>query len=334
MRDKIMPEFELLCDNLHLTADLEDANQLQRLKTWWQTEVSRDITFNGSPVEQYKHFLSEAKRYLNVFLANKFAHMNAIQYAALHGYDHYLSKLNEEPDPFNQPDKDGMTPLHWAAYKGHVHTVQSLLDKGANPKKLNANSQMPLYSALLVPMRHEQKLFELKKTIFNLLLESAPKSVNHQDKGGESVFHLMAGNDHFNDLLKEALKKNSAALSRPNNLKQYPIHTAILNNKINNARMLLESNASVGMQSDRNNRVALHYAAECSSDEMMSVCIAATNDINVRDTYNKTPLILAAEAGNKDAISALLHHHANPDLVDCDKQTYHDRMMHSSQNDC
>ena len=329
-----MPEFELLCDNLHLTTELEDNEQLKRLKDWWKTKVSQDVTFNGSPKEQYSLYCAEAKRYLNVFLANKFAHMNAIQYAALHGYDHYITQLKAEPSAFDQLDVEGMSPLHWAAFKGHVHTIQALLDKGANPEKQNNNAQLPIYTALMVPVnaRHNKQLFLHKHTIFNILLKRAPESVNHQDNSGESVFHLMVGNEHFHDLLKQSLETNPAVLSCPNHLKQYPIHTAILNNKINNVRLLLESNTGIDTQADREMRVALHYAAKYGSEEMINVCIATSKDINVRDTYDKTPLILAAENGNQDAITALLHHHANPDLVDCDKQTWQDRMKHRQQN--
>ena len=118
-----MPEFELLCDNLHLTAELEDTDQLERLKSWWQKEVSSDITYHGTPREEYNQYFSAAKRYTNVFLAHKFDKMNPIQYAALEGYDHYLNRLNEGNATFDQPNTASMTPLHQAALKGYVNTV-------------------------------------------------------------------------------------------------------------------------------------------------------------------------------------------------------------------
>ena len=309
---------------MHLTAELEDTEQLQRLKNWWQTDVSSDISFQGTPREEYRLYYNEAKRYLNTFLSNKFTHMNAIQYAAIHGYNHYLAQLNEATDAFDQPDKDGMTPLHWAAYKGHIHTVESLLQKGANPIKLNKNSQMPIYSTLLVPVKKSPDLFSHKQTLFNLLFNRAPESINHQDNNGNSVFHLMASDDHFNPLLNEATLAKSHALSQPNKLAQYPVHTAILNHQINNARLLLESNTGVDKQADREGRVPLHYAAMHGSDELINLCINHSENINIRDTYNKTPLILAAEIGNQEAINALLHHHADQELKDCSNKNYHD----------
>lgn len=33
------------------------------------------------------------------------------------------------------PDKDGMTPLHWAAWRGHDEVVTILLDAGADANK-------------------------------------------------------------------------------------------------------------------------------------------------------------------------------------------------------
>ena len=319
-----MPEFELLCDELHLTAELEDAKQLERLKHWWQTSVSSDISFKGSSKEEYKMYLNEANRYLNTFISNKFTHMNAIQYAALHGYNHYLAKVNELSDAFSQPDQDGMTPLHWAAYKGHVQTVKTLLKKGADPLKENKHAQLPLYSTLLVPVRKSAALFSHKLTVFKKLLKAAPETINHHDNSGNSVLHLMASVSQFNPLLQDAIKSKVQALSQPNNLKQYPIHTAILNHQTNNARVLLESNSGMDKQGDRENRSALHYAALYGSDELINLCINYSDNINARDTYNKTPLILAAEAGNQEAITALIDHHADQTCLDCNKKNYHD----------
>ena len=321
-----MPEFELLCDNLHLTHELEDTQQLERLKTWCQTEVSTDIQFNGAPADEYKHYLHLAKQYLNLFLGNKYAPMTAIQYAAQHGYDCYLTKLTASADAVNQPDKDGMTALHWAAFKGYVHTVEALLMKGANPVSQNNNLQLPIHSALLMPARKNKQLYAHKQAIVEQLLQRAPASIKHQDINGDSIAHLLAGDDHFTTLLDTAIRTEPTVLSCPNHLKQYPVHIAILNHKINNSQLLLASHPTVSMQLDRDKRVALHYAAAYGHDDILHLCIAHSSDINVRDTYNKTPLILAAEHGNHDAITALLQHQAKTDLVDCEKKTYRDRM--------
>ena len=134
----------------------------------------------------------------------------------------------------------------------------------------------------------------------------------------------MAGVYQFNSLLKDAIKSKVRALSQPNNLKQFPIHTAILNHQTNNARVLLESNSGMDKQADRDDRVALHYAALHGSDDLINLCINHSDNFNARDTYNKTPLILAAEAGNHEAIEVLIHHHADQTCLDCNKKNYHD----------
>lgn len=327
-----MPEFELLCDELHLTKEPEEAEQLERLKNWWKNTVSTDVKFKGSSLEEYTQYYNAAKQYCDVFLAKKFAPMSPTQYAAFNGYDRYLSGLNETAEIFSQPGNDGMTPLHWAAYKGHLHTVETLLEKGANPEKLNNEEQMPIYSTLLVPIKTNDRLYSRKQAIFELLFNKYPESIYHPDKSGDTVLHLMASDDHFSELLKKQLELNPSSLSQPNNLKHYPIHTAILNNQIENVRLLLTSKMGIEIQPDREKRVALHYAAKYGSDDMIRLCIANTSDLNVRDTYNKTPLILAAEAGKQTSIEALLHHHAKAELMDCDHKTYLDHQQHKQRN--
>ena len=47
----------------------------------------------------------------------------------------------------NVKDKDGHTPLHLAAFTGHVEIVKILLERGANPNAGNNNGWTPLHAA-------------------------------------------------------------------------------------------------------------------------------------------------------------------------------------------
>ncbi len=300
-----MLEFNLLCDELQLTEALEDLEQLNRLKAWCYKQVSHDVTYHDHAAKvQYDNYMDMAKKHtINVLSKPP---EEAIQYAAIHGYDRYLSKLDLPATAFNNTDKNNMSPLHWAACYGHRHTVDVLLQKGASPRAINNHAHLPICSALFIPTKHTEQLLTNKAAIFKTLLKRHPGSLNHLDEDDNSVLHLLVTHDHFNDLIKKILKKHPDVFLIPNAKKEYPIHTSILNNQIQNTQILLKSNLSFATQANRYNRTALHIAAQCGSSEMLHLCIEHSPDINIKDSYGKTPLILAAEYENNDAVALLL----------------------------
>ena len=200
------------------------------------------------------------------------------------------------------------------AAKGYVHTVEALLAKGANPRELNAENQLPTFSALLVPMLYNANLIPKKIAIFKALIAHAPETINHKDSSGHSVFHLMAVHG-FNALMSELLQTNNQGVFYRNNHSHYPIHTAILNNRETIVRILLAID-QVATLADDNNQVPLHYAARFGTKNIVQDCCKVTADINIRESANKTPLILATESGNFDAMQTLIQNNADTTLVD------------------
>ena len=331
-----MSDFEMLCDELHLSEQLNNAEQLTQLKTRCHDEISRDIVFSGSAHEQYTQYLTLAKNYLDDFLphvpkditekVSEFEDMNALQFAADNGYEYFLAKLPKTlpVDSFDLKDEYGMEALHFAALKGHVHTVKTLLKKGANPCVLNDEQQMPAYSALLVSMldHNNKTLLANKEKIFRLLVENSLPSLLHQDDSGDTLFHMLAMSK-FSDLLKDMLDINPSGATIANNQTHFPIHSANLNNKKDNADLLFNCLPEVATQVDSNQRIPLHYAAIYGSYDMVDLCIRYTMDINARDSMLKTPLILAAENNNQDADYLLIHHKdIDKSLPDINNQTY------------
>lgn len=47
----------------------------------------------------------------------------------------------------NAVDRNGLTPLHWASWYGHVDIVMRLLKKGAYVNAANGNGWTPLHQA-------------------------------------------------------------------------------------------------------------------------------------------------------------------------------------------
>lgn len=315
--------FEKLSSDLHLNPELANPEQLHKLKHWCHHHISTDISYSGDLNTQYFNYITLAKEYLDNFLSKaskekykefEFNNMNAIQFAAYQGYDRYLNDLTLAKEIWNEANIFGMTPLHLAAVKGHVHTVKILLAKGADAHKTNNEFQLPIYSALFVPISYKENLLRKKEELFHLLKRETPEVMKFQDKNGDSILHFVAANGFYN-LAKNLLDESEDLAFIANNYTVYPIHTAILNHHSNIVGLLAEIKNMAAL-TDAQGKSSLHYAVLFGSMDIIKLCFHKVPDIDVRDQNEKTPLMYAAETNNREGIKFLLQNHADATLID------------------
>jgi len=72
-----------------------------------------------------------------------------LHWAARYGREATVELLLDKGADINIQDKQGWTPLHWAAYNGHEAIVQLLLAKGADASLQNIDGWTPLHYAVL-----------------------------------------------------------------------------------------------------------------------------------------------------------------------------------------
>ncbi|HHF7398480.1 TPA: ankyrin repeat domain-containing protein [Legionella anisa] len=314
--------FKTLYADLKLTPHYEKEAALTRLENWCTSYISQDISYTGSEEERYRSYLSLTQNFLDDFLAivtkeaqTRFDGMNAIQYAAFKGYDHFLSQfVPTHPELLNEENKLGMTALHFAALKGHIHSVKVLLNANILPNKVNKDREFPIHSALFLANKMDQELKKRKIELFNILKNAAPFTMNAVTLNGETVAHLMAKNG-FTNLLEDLAKEHSILLFTKNNHGKYPIHLAILNQQLQTVERLITIPGIEELR-DAEKRCALHYAAAFGNVEMIKACVITKNYLNARDAYQKTPLIRAAESGNLEAVQFLVELGAEVGVVD------------------
>lgn len=311
-------KFNLLCDELGIHSAKSDAENLALLQQWFQEHVSLDIQFTGDEKEQFKLYKELTEVYFDNFLPEAFQGMSKrkpeLHEAASLGFDRALLSLKPESDSLDLPNANGMTSLHISAIKGHFNTVQVLLSLGANPSILNKQNQHALFSALFLPILHNDELKRNKIKIFALLMEKEPQLVKHQDESGNTVLHQMASQG-FETLIKEILKRNPDLARIKNNHSHYPIHTAILNNQNECVKLLLEVK-DTEILADANGWVPLHYAARYGGNEILKQCCDVSADIDITDKLGRSPLMLAAALGRLFAVKALIGRGAQIDLTD------------------
>lgn len=83
-------------------------------------------------------------------------------------------------------DKDGSTPLHCAAWNGHVETVRSLLDAGADINDHNQNSHWgttPLHAAAHGNQR------EVAELLISRGADAGAKNLHGRTPLGETEIH-------------------------------------------------------------------------------------------------------------------------------------------------
>lgn len=324
--------FHELKTELALEGEYKNPQQLKAIKDWCQKNVSSDQLYEGDPAFQYGRYMHYAEQYLDKFLPNipkelntpvaKFSDMNAVQYASYMGYDYYLKTFENDDsvdkDIFNSQTEYKMTPLHLAAVSGHLQAVKQLLSYGALPNVANSEGQFPVHSALLLSAANKVEMKNHRKTIYKLLLEKAPFTVNAVDKTHNNIMHLMASGG-YDDLIKDLMSTQSGLAASANNYMKYPITDAILSQQFGAVKELLK-NPAVASLKDAQLRTPLHYAAQYAGEEIVKACCEASDGVDVRETSAKTPLLIAAEAGNCAAMKTLLAQGADPLAVDSSEQ--------------
>ena len=71
-----------------------------------------------------------------------------------------VERLIEAGADVNARDSMGMTPLHWAAYRGRMSTIQMLLDQGADPAARNGDNDTPAMVAAARNRDRHSRLIE------------------------------------------------------------------------------------------------------------------------------------------------------------------------------
>ena len=276
--------FNSLSNELGINAKQPVAEQLALLQQWFQKTVSRDLEFSGDEQEQWNECMEVTEAYLEHILPEtkhdwikpnpKFGGESLLSALASMGFDQVILSIKPSAIQLDTLNVNGLSPLHLAAVGGHLNTTQVLLDLGANPYILNAHQQYPLFSALMVPMHHDNNLIRNKVAIFNLLRADKIKPLKQQDDSGNTMLHQMAIHD-FGCLIEEILKIDVTLAYIQNNLTHYPIHSAILNNQMQNVHFLLEI-PDGALLPDKNRWLALHYAARYATDAIITMCCQAS----------------------------------------------------------
>lgn len=182
------------------------------------------------------------------------------------------------------------TPLHWAAYCGHLNTAKLLLAKGAD---VNAHSEhaSPLYWA--VRKNHPD--------LTRLLIDSGA-DVNAKNTHGATVLHYAPTTQ-----VVQLLIDRGANVNDKDNYGRTALHVIVSEEAHKGLlKLLIPKDADITAQHPEN----LHLKAAKGQAAVAKLLIAEGADINAKDITDKTPLQWAKEKGHIEIVKLLRKHGA------------------------
>ncbi|TTF11758.1 Ankyrin-2 [Bagarius yarrelli] len=185
-----------------------------------------------------------------------------------------------------------MSALHLAIQSGSMPITEILLDMGMDPNIVGPKEQMPLHLSAL----HNQP------ALMTLLLHKGAQ-IHAVTQEGFTALHLASQGGH-QEAVTQLLERKADVYVQDRQ-----------------ARIALHWAAAGVAAKDMDGCTALHYAAKNGHIRVAAALLTAgrNKNINERNVWRRTPLHLAAEHGQEDAVSLLLERGAKINAIDNNK---------------
>ncbi|MCG8340703.1 MAG: ankyrin repeat domain-containing protein, partial [Cytophagales bacterium] len=227
--------------------------------------------------------------------------------AASQGDIEQVKLLLSQGAAINATDKDGWTPLHWAAKNGHQAVVAYLKERGADINATCKYGGTPLHWAA---QNGQKELAEY--------LQSEGADTNATCKYGGTPLHWAAKNGQKE--LVEYLLAQKAGINAKTKDGWTPLHWAAAKGHQALVEYLLEQGAD-SKAVDEAGRTPLHWAAAKGHQVVVAYLKEQGADINATCKDDWTPLHLAAQSGHQVVVEYLLEQGADSKAVDEDGRT-------------
>ncbi|KAM9810754.1 histone-lysine N-methyltransferase EHMT1a [Neosynchiropus ocellatus] len=202
--------------------------------------------------------------------------------------------LVEGQDPnFVMDGPSKRRPLHEAAAEGHQEVCHMLVQAGANLEMCDEDYRTPLMAAC------ESNQVDTVKYLLR-----AGAAINHKDIMGFSSLHLAAKLGHY-EVVQVLLSKASKYINCQDDGGWTPITWAIEYKHKEVCKLLLAKGADVNVR-DKEQNVALHWAALAGCDDMLLALLEACGDLNAINVHEDTPLHVAARENHLECVRLLL----------------------------
>ncbi|KAJ3102540.1 hypothetical protein HDU96_009597 [Phlyctochytrium bullatum] len=197
-------------------------------------------------------------------------------------------------------DKEENTPLMWAAWQGHLNVAQVLVERGADVHARDEDGNTPLHWAA----------WDGHVDMARFLLDRGA-DVNCRDKGEKTPLMTAAWQGHLD--VAQLLVERGADVHARDEDGRTPLHWAAIRGHVDMARFLLDRGADVNCR-DKGEKTPFMRAAWQGHLDVAQVLVERGADVHARDENGWTPLHWAAFNGRVDMARFLLDRGAD---VDC-----------------
>ncbi|KAF7658025.1 hypothetical protein LDENG_00019070 [Lucifuga dentata] len=200
-------------------------------------------------------------------------------------------------------DKQGYSPVHYAAAYGHRHCLELLLDRDENhqhdPESLSARS--PLHLAAY--HGHAQAL--------EVLLQGE-REVDQGDEAGRTPLALAALRGHT-DCVHTLLSQGASPHTTDTQHTHTPVHLAVMNGHTTCVRLLLDESDSADLldAADSQGQTPLMLAVAGGHVDAVSLLLEREANVNMADKHGLTALHLGLLCGQEECIQCLLEQEAS-----------------------
>ncbi|XP_040920959.1 ankyrin repeat domain-containing protein 6b [Toxotes jaculatrix] len=188
--------------------------------------------------------------------------------------------------------KYGRSPLHLAAYKGHIEVVRILLKAGCDLDIQDDGEQTALHRAAMVG----------NSDVISALIQEGC-ALDRQDKDGNTALHEVSWHG-FSQSVK-LLVKAGANVHAKNKAGNTALHLACQNGHTQSSKVLLLG----GSRPDSKNHggdTCLHVAARYNHVAMIRILLGAFSSVSEKNLTGDTPLHVAAALNHKKTVRLLL----------------------------
>ncbi|NWY38718.1 ANKR6 protein, partial [Sylvia atricapilla] len=203
--------------------------------------------------------------------------------------------------------KHGRTPLHLAAYKGHLHVVQVLLKAGCDLDIQDDGDQTALHRAAVVG----------NTDIITTLIQEGC-ALDRQDKDGNTALHEACWHG-FSQSAKVLVKAGANVLAK-NKAGNTPLHLACQNSHSQSTRVLLLGGSRADLKNNAGD-TCLHVAARYNHLPIIRVLLSAFCSVHEKNQAGDTALHVAAALNHKKVVKLLLEAGADASVVNNAGQT-------------